>query len=264
MAIRWDREFKKEVRREVDRANKKFARARKLGFAKVPRNIKSSEIKKIFGGKYAKREEVRRYLKQYSQATTRNLSKIVELENGTTVNLQKLEIGKQRQQRLLRHYNKELKEAKIREARIRGKSLPFMRDNIESLENTIEVLSKPVRASESQLRTVNEYYVRQYSSAKKESFEDALFNTMDDQLDKITLSDDPIEDAKMKRELKSKIRKVDIDTLIKINREEDDFADILDRYKNKDEYVVEDLAPIEKAYRSLYKNINTYIKVYGE
>lgn len=264
MAIRWDREFKREIRREVDRANKKFARARKMGFAKVPKNIKSSEVKKIFGGKYATRDEVRRYLKQYSQSSTRNLSKIVELENGTTVNLQRLEIGKQRQQRLLRTFKKELKEAKVREAHTRGKGLPFIRDNIESLENTISVLSKPVRASESQLRTIDEYYTRRYSSAKKESFEEALFNTMDDQLEKITLSNDPIEDAKMKRELREKLRNMDVDTLIKMNREEDDFADILDRYKNKDEYVVEDLAPIEKAYRSLYKNIDTYIKVYGE
>ena len=262
MAIRWDSEFRREIRREVDRANKKFARARKMGFAKVPKNIKSSEIKKIFGGKYATRAEVRRYLKSYSQASTRNLSKVVELESGTTVNLQRLNIAEQRRQRTLRAYKRELAQAKVREANINKKGLPFMRGNIERLENTIEILSKPARMSEAQMRTAEEYYTRKFSSAKKESFEDALFNTMDDQLERIKLSDYPIEDARMKRELKEKIRGMDVDTLIKINSEEDDFAEIMDRYKHKDEYVVEDLGVLEKAYRSIYRNIDSYIKVY--
>lgn len=261
MAIRFDKAFNKEIRREVDRANKKFARARKMGFAKVPQNIKVSEIKKLFGGKYAKRSEVRRYIKQYSQASTKNLSKIVELENGTRVNLQALNIAKQQRQRLVRLYKKQLKESMQRETNAKG--LPFMRDNIEGLTNTINLLSRPVIASESQIRTINEYYTREFSSSKKESFEDALFNTMDDQLDKIKLSSDSNKDAQMKKELREKIHRMDVDTLIKINREEEDFADILDRYKNKDEYVVEDLAPIEKAYKSLYKNIDNYVNVYG-
>lgn len=263
MAIRWDSEFRREVRREVDRANKKFARARKMGFAKIPKNIKSSDIKRIFGGKYATRSEVRRYLKAYSQATTKNLSKIVELENGTTANLQRVNIAEKRRLRTLRAFKREHAQAVAREAIINKKGLPFLRGNIESLENAIDILSKPARESESQMRTVEEYYVRKFSAAKKESFEDALFNTLDDQLDKITLSDDPAEDARMKRELREKIRGLSVDTLIKINKEEDDFADILDRYKNKDEYVKEDLNVLEDSYKKLYQNIDTYINVYS-
>ena len=72
MAIRFDKQLNKEIRREVDKINKKFARARQMGYSKVPANLKVSEIKKQFASKYATRTELRRQLAQYNKTNYRN------------------------------------------------------------------------------------------------------------------------------------------------------------------------------------------------
>ena len=259
MAIRFDKELNKEIRRAVDRINKKFVRARKLGYSKVPANLKVSEIKKQFASKYATRAELRRQLAQYNKTNIKDLSKVVELYSGSRVSLQKLKLTEQRRLRLYRKVRRDIREA---EARQYASALPFNRDEIGRLKNVERLLSEGARVSESRMRMINEMYTREYSSTKKDAFERSLLDTFNDQLDRIKLSDDPLEDEMMKRDFKRKMDSIDVDALIKMNRQEDDFAEIMDRYKGKDEYVSEDIEPLQSAYRSIYKNLDEYIKIY--
>lgn len=259
MAIRFDKQLNKEIRREVDKINKKFARARQMGYSKVPANLKVSEIKKQFASKYATRTELRRQLAQYNKTNLQDLSKVVELYSGSRVSLQKLKLTEQRRLRLYRKVRRDIREA---EARQLASSLPFNRDEIARLKNVERLLSEGSRVSESRMRMINEMYTREYSSTKKDAFERSLLDTFNDQLDRVKLSDDPAQDQMMKRDFKRKMESIDVDSLIKMNRQEDDFAEILDRYKGKDEYVNEDIEPLQEAYRSIYKNIDEYIKIY--
>ena len=113
---------------------------------------------------------------------------------------------------------------------------------------------------------INEMYTREYSSNKKESFENSIKYNMEIQLDKLTLNDDPTKDAKMKSEIRAYINNTSVDQLINMNRNDDDFSEINDRYKKNEAYNAEDDDALVSAYQNIYSKIKTgvYDNVYGE
>ena len=139
-----------------------------------------------------------------------------------------------------------------------GQDLPFNehRTRLESLESTQAMLREGVRASESNLRQVNELYAREYSSLKRESFEDAFYDTLDQHIEFSNLSQD------QKNELKRKIRSMGVDALIDANKYNDYMADVLDRYKNKDDYNDADKRVIDDNIEKLYEHIDEIIAEY--
>lgn len=258
MAIRWDKAFRAEIRREADKVNKKFARARKKGYTNVPQNIKIRDLKREFSSRYATRRELRRQLGYYKRADIRDLSKVVEFESGSRVSLYRLKEAQRKNTRLLRKVNRDIKKelAYIDRA---GGDLPFgeHRQRLESLYSKQEMLREGVRASETNFRSVNEMYAREYSSSKKDSFENALLNTLDDQIEFSNLS------AKQKAELRTKLRSMDVDALIDANKYNDELAEVLDRYKSKDSYNEQDKKVLSKTMEDLYKSIDDIIAEYS-
>lgn len=256
MAIRFDKKFNAEIRREIDKVNKKFARARKLGYDKVPRNIRISEIKEQFSSRFATRRELRRQLAAYKRADIQDLSKTVELETGGRVSLYTLKVAQQKNTRLLRRVNRDIKK---REARISAEedNLPFGDTELDRLYNVQAMLKEGVRKSESNLRRVNELYAREFSSLKKDAFQDAFYNTIEEQIKFSDLS------RSQKQALLTKIRNMDIDTLIDANKNDDTMAEILDRYKNKNEYNERDKKVLASVFDDLYQNIDSIIEEYS-
>lgn len=263
MAIRYDKKFNAEIRRSVDLVNKKFARARKAGYTKVPKNISIRDLKKEFKSKYATRAEFRRRLNEYQKVNIGDLSKVVELETGSRVSLQSLKMTEKRRLRLLRKVRRDIKESESRMEKAKTKNLPFNRDEIERLKNIESKLAQSARSSESRFRMINEMYSREYSSQKKDSFERSFLDTMEEHLKRVQLDDDPAKDEEMKNAIRNRLGGAKIDTLIKMNREDEDVAEILDRYKGKDEYVEEDLEPIKQAYKNIYEKLDRLEDIYG-
>ena len=89
---------------------------------------------------------------------------------------------------------------------------------------------------------------------------------MEEQLKNITLNDDPRVDAEMKAEIKKYINNTNIDQLINMNRNDDEFGEINDRYKKNNSYTDEDNDALVDAYKSIYEKIKTgfYDNLYGE
>lgn len=259
MAIRFDKEFRKEIRREIDKVNKKFARARKIGYTNVPQNIRLSEIKSQFSSRYATRREVRRQIAAYKKADISDMGKVVELETGQRISLYTLKEAERKNTRLLRKVNRDIKRELAYLDRAGGKDLPFgeHQQRLNRLYDIQETLREGVRASDSNLREVNELYAREYSTLKKDSFEDAFFNTLDQHLDFSDLTD------KEKAELKAKLHSLDIDSLIDANRYDDDLSEILDRYVQQDAYNDKDKKVIKKGIRDLYNNIDNIVEKYN-
>lgn len=254
MAIRFDKKFNAEIRREIDKVNKKFARARKLGYAKVPSNIKISEVKAQFASRFATRRELRRQLAAYKRADIQDLSKTVELETGGRVSLYTLKTAQQKNTRLLRRINRDIRK---REARAAAEKLPFGDTELDRLYNVQAMLKEGVRKSESNLRRVNELYAREFSSLKKDAFQDAFYNTIEEQIQFADLS------RSQKQALLTKIRNMDIDTLIDANKNDDLMAEILDRYKNKNDYNERDKKVLASVFDDLYRNIDSIIEEYS-
>lgn len=259
MAIRFDKELNKEIRRTVDRINKKYARARKMGYSSVPRNITVREIKQQFKSKYATRRELRRQLEAYRKVNLSDLGKVVELETGSRISLQGLKTTEQRRIRLLRKTRREIKEL---QQRYEDVTLPFIQDEYNRLKNIEYKLAESSRKSESRVRMINEMYTREYSASKKDAFENALYEQLYDQLDRVKLDDDPRKDEAMKKAIRAKLEKADVDALIKMNREDEDVADILDRYEKGRGYTDPDLAVLRQSYINIYNKLNDLGEIY--
>lgn len=250
MAIRFDKKFNKEIRREIDNINKKYTRARKMGFTHVPKNISVRDVKEQFRSRYATRRELRRQLNEYKRVNISDLSKIVELESGARVSLQNLKTTEKRRIRLYRKVNREIKQM---EQRIKGSTLPFSLDELDRLKNIQSKLAQGSRVSESRMRMINEIYTREFSSSKKDAFEDSLLGTLQEQMDFIEL------DERKQKEILEKLKKVDINTLIRMNRNDEDFADVMDRYKGRNDYNEYDKKVLKNTYENIYNRLDDII-----
>lgn len=256
MAIRFDKGFNREIRREVDKINRKYARAREMGLTRVPQNISIRELKEQFSSRYATRRELRRRLSELSNVRTKDLSKVVELETGARVSLSALQLTEKHRRRLVRKMSRELREQKAIEQKLK---LPFAVSPSESIEHTLELLKRGSRTSESQMRMINELYAREYSSRKKDSFEDALYDTIESQL----VFSKKLTDAQ-KNELMQKLRNIDVDTLIKMNKNDSLFKQVLDKYKGRDDYNAYDKKTLANVVEDIYRNLDSIVAEYSE
>ena len=109
------------------------------------------------------------------------------------------------------------------------------------------------------MRMINELYAREYSSRKKDSFEDALYDTIESQLvfsKKLT--------DEQKSDLMRKLRNIDVDTLIKMNKNDSLFKQVLDKYKGRDDYNAYDKKTLANVVEDIYKNLDSIVAEYSE
>ena len=254
MAIRFDKTFNAEISRRLSNVNKKFARASKAGYARVPQKISIREFKAQFSSKYSTRREMRRALTKLEKANVRNLSQTVDLSNGGRITQFTANLANQERIRTLRFVNKEIKRA---EAIVGQHATPFERKALEDLYSQREMLQRK-DITETMIGAIHKLHSNIFSAKKKEAFEHGIAESMKEQIKMTDLS------AHEKEELMAKIESADVNTLIKINRKRKEFATILDRYKPKDEYNSYDEEIISKAYRDIYENIDSWIEEYSE
>lgn len=255
MAIRFDKKFNQEIRREVDNINKKIRYAKKSGRQHLPRPVSVREIKARYSSRYATRAELRRELAAYRKANVADLSKSVELENGVRISLFAYRESERKRIRLLRLAKRNLQ---AMQAKDYDSSLVFAKARTSTLENIVSELQKGSRASEYQIQKINKMYSQEFSSEKKDSFENALYDTLAEHMKFNGLSDAE------NRELMRKLRSMDIDELIKMNREDEDFAEILDRYKKHGTYTDVDQKTIQDAYRNIFEKLDNLVEEYAK
>lgn len=254
MAIRFDKSFNAEIRREIDKVNKKFARARKMGFSAVPENIRIRELKAQFGSKYATRRELRRQIAAYKRANVEDFNKLVELESGDKISAFAYKEAQRQNTRLLRKIRRDIRSEEKRNA---GSNLPFKKSKLEVLQDVEGRLSAGIRSARD-IEKVKSMYVDEYSSTKKEAFETAIFDTISEQIEFSDLTDE------QKAELQRKLRSLDADDLIDLNANDEDFKEILDRYKKKNEYNEVDKKVVSDVYRSLSNRIDSILEEYKQ
>ena len=253
MAIRFDKEFNAEIRRGINKVNKKIVRAQKAGNKYVPDKISIREFKSRFKAKYSSRRELRRELAALNRANISDLSESVELARGGRVSLFTAKETERKRIRLLRRVNRDIRKMETKEY---GDNLIFAKTRLETLRNIQGSLEKGSRESEYQIRRINTMYAQEFSAEKKDSFENALYDTISSQMEFNGLS--PEEN----KTLLAKIKQVDIDTLIKMNRDDEDFSEILDRYKGRDQYNAADKEAVKSAWRNIYDNIDKIIETH--
>lgn len=251
MAIRFDKAFNAEIRRAINRVNKKIVRAQKAGNQYVPQRISIREFKNRYKAKYSSRRELRRELAALNRANISDLSESVELARGGRISLYAAKETERKRIRLLRRVNRDIRKMQEREY---GDNLVFAKTRLQTLQNIQSSLEKGSRDSEYQVRRINTMYAQEFSAEKKDSFENALYDTISEQMKFNGLSPDQND------ELLAKLKMVDIDTLIKMNRDDEDFSEILDRYKGKDQYNKEDKEAVKKAWQDIYNKIDGIIE----
>lgn len=253
MAIRFDRKFNQEIRREVDRINKKIRYAKQTGKTRLPRLVSTKELKARYSSRYATRAELRRELAAYRKATIADLSKQIELEDGGRISLFAYRETERKRIRLLRLAKRDLQSMRDKTY---DSSLIFAKARTNTLENIVSELQKGSRTSEYQMQKIAKMYAQEFSSEKKDSFENALFDTIAEHMKFNGLSDAE------NRALMQKLQQIDINQLIKMNREDEDFAEILDRYKKHGTYTDVDQKTIQDAYRNIYDKLDQLIEDY--
>ena len=255
MAIRFDKSFNAEISRRLGNVNKKFVRAKKAGYARVPQKISIREFKQQFSSKYSTRREMRRALSKLEKANVKDLSQVVELSNGGRISQFTAKMIESERIRVYRYLNREKRKA---QAQISATATPFERKSLEDINSKIQLVTKAGDMTESRLQSIHEMHTRIFSAKKKESFENGIAEAMKEQIKMSDLS------PRERQELIQKIENTDIDTLIKINRNRKEFASILDYYKGRDEYTNVDREMFKMSYRDIYNGFDEWVGEYSE
>lgn len=144
MAIRYDRQFNKQIRRIVDNFNKKIKRLERADHAILPNRVLVSDLKKDF----TNRNDLKRELRRLELFTEKNMEQIITIGEMTATRWQ-FEIDKQRARDAKANLTKEIN--KIESA---GELTPRTSDYLQNLQFRRNYLNKPLKSlSSSQLRT---------------------------------------------------------------------------------------------------------------
>lgn len=251
MAIRFDKDFNKEIRRAVDAFNKRRKRAEEKGLKYLPSKQSIKEIKKEFGTQSATRRELRYRLKELQRFNIQTASEIKELETGEKTSLFNLITAKRRRARLLRLNKKQIEE----QERLAKPEYIFSRSKLSKLKNIREALKKPLEKSRDRLRTINRMFSNEYSTKRLDTFHENFFDIMDKQAEFIGY------DSEKYQIIKDKLSKLKSEELLKMTNNPR-FHAFLDRYEKNGEYNDYDSEVLEYMFDDLYDNIDNLINEY--
>lgn len=251
MAIRFDKNFNKEIKRVVDAFNKKRKRAEAKHLKYLPPKQSVKELKEMFNTQSATRSDLRYKLNELKRFDLKSASKMVELESGEMTSQYNLNQAKRRRIRLLRLNKKQIEEQR----KFVKPEIIFTRSKLSKLQNVREALSRNI-GSRDIMKSINRYFHNEYSVRKLDTFYDNFFTIMDKQVDFIGY------DKEKYDYIKDKLKSIEPELLLKIRNNNPTFNSLLERYKKDDGYNQYDAYILENLYDNLYENINDIINEY--
>lgn len=255
MAIRFDKDFNKYIRRTVDAFNKKVARGQKQGLKYLPSKQSVKEIKEAFKGQSAKRVELKRQLHELESFNLKSAGQLVKLDSEELTSKYNYDLARKHQRRLRNQIEKEIAEQKeYTEAK---PHLIMRRSRLSMLENIKESLMGNIKSRDT-MRSINAQYGREYSSERIDNFYDSFFELMKKETKFIGYDKNKI------KAIEEKLRSVDPETLIKMRHNSPYISTIMDRYDSDEAYNQEDIDAISDAYNNLYEKLDSIIAEFSE
>lgn len=255
MAIKFDKDFNKYIRRTVDAFNKKVARGQKQGLKYLPSKQSVKEIKEAFKGQSAKREELKRQLKELESFNLKSAGQLVKLDSEELTSKYNYNLARKHQRRLRNQIEKEIAEQKAyTEAK---PHLIMRRSRLSMLENIKESLMGDIK-SRAIMQSIKAQYGREYSSERIDNFYDSFFEMMKQETEFIGYDKNKI------KTIEDKLRSVDPETLIKMRQNSPYISTIMDRYDSDEAYNQQDIEAIFDAYNTLYDKLDSIIAEFSE
>lgn len=252
MAIRFDKNLNRRIRRAVDAFNKRLKRAEAKRLKYLPSKQSIREIKQMFKTQSATRSDLEYKLNELKKFNLKSASEMIELKSGEKTSRYNLEQAKRRRARLLRLNKKQIEE----QQKLVKPEIIFSRSKLSKLQNIREALKKDVDVSRDRLKNINRLFYNEYSTKKLDTFYNNFFTIMDKQVDFIEY------DKAKYEEIKEKLKKVEPDIMLKIRNNNPIFNSLLERYKKDDGYNKYDSYILENLYDNLYENIDDIINEY--
>lgn len=255
MAIRFDADLNKHIKRTIDAFNKKRNRAERKGLKYLPSKQSIKSFKEEFGGQSANRRELLRKLKELESFNLRNAGQLVELESTEMTSKYNYDLAKKHQRRLRRQIEKEIAE---QESYTQAKPhLIMRRSRLSMLQNIKSALLNKIHSRDT-MRSINAQYQREYSSERLDNFHDSFFEMMKQETEFIGFDKSKI-DA-----IEKKLRNVKPDVLINMRNNNPLISMIVERYDSDNEYNQYDYQALSELYDRLYNEIDDIIDEFTE
>lgn len=246
MAIKFDAELNKRIRRAVDSYNKRLKRAEKRNLKYLPSKQSIKAIKNQFSGQYASRNELLRQLKDMESFNIKTAGEMIQLESGEKTSRYLFNQANKRRNRLIRLYQRKADEQR----EYANSNFLASKAELKKYQARIKSLQKPI-SSRDDLRKIRRYNSNEYSSKKLETFYNNFFEIMDKQVEFIGY------DEEKYNKIKERLMQIDPETLLKIRKNNPIFASIFDYYeKEYNDYSGE---IFDSLYDSLYENMDDII-----
>lgn len=250
MAIRYDADLNRLIKRSVDAFNKKRNRAESQHLKYLPSKQSVKAIKEEFGGKSATRKELYRRLNELQKFNLKVASNLVTLESGEQTSKYNLYIAKKQQNRLRRKMAKNIKEQE--EYVYRHPEFIMRRSRLSLLKNIRESLLGKIKSRDT-MRSISAHYGREFSPATLDNFYDNFFEMMNEESTFVGIDKEKIE------YIEKRLRNVKPEILLKMRNNSPYISMILEKYDSDKNYNQYDIEQMNELYDRLYENIDNII-----
>ena len=255
MAIRFDEKLNREIRRAVDKFNKKRKRAELKNIKYLPSKQSIKAIKDEFKGQTATRAELRKRLRELEGFNQKTAKKLVTLESGEKTSQYNFKLAKYKQARLRKAIDKE-----IAEQDLYAKSKPefiMRRSRLRMLQNIKESLLGKIK-SRDVIRSISAQYTREFSPSRLDNFYEQFFEIMKSEQRFIGIEKYKIE------YVEKRLREVEPDVLNKMKNNNPLISQIIERYDSDHQYSNYDLSSLNELYERLYNEIDNIILEFND
>ena len=246
MAIKFDQNLNRTIRRAVDAYNKRWKRAQARNIKYLPSKQSIKEIKEQFGGQYARRSDLMRKLKDMESFNLKSAGNKITLASGENTSKYLITQANKRRNRLIKLYERKADEQR----RYANSNFLASKAELRKYERRIESLRKPI-TSRDDLRKIRRYYSNEFSANKLETFYNNFFEIMDKQVEFIGF------DQEKYNKIKQRLMQIEPETLLKIKKNNPIFSSIFDYYEKN--YNDESGEVFDDLYERLYNDMDDII-----
>ena len=250
MAIRYDKDLNRLIKRSVDAFNKKRNRAEAQNLKYLPSKQTIKGLKEEFGGKSATRRELYRRLNELNKFNLKTAKNLVTLESGEKTSQYNLYIAKKQQNRLRRKMVKNIQEQE--DMVYRHPELIMRRSRLSLLKNIRESLLGKIKTRDT-MRSISAHYNREFSPATLDNFYDNFFEMMREETSFIGIDKEKV------KYIEDKLKSVKPEILLKMRNNSPYISMILEKYDSDKNYNQYDVDEMNEMYDRLYQNIDNII-----
>lgn len=256
MAIEFDSSLNREIKRAVDKFNKKVNRARKHGAKYLPPKQSIKLIKEEFSGITATRAELRKRLKSLENFNLKTATNYIELPSGERTSKFQFELAKRQQRRLRKEIAKEIEE---QERFLQNEPRLIMRKSrLDMLKNIQASLLGDIK-SRDVIRSIQAQYTREFSPSRLDNFYEELFEIMDSEIKTVGYNHGEFTEEQIK-ELKEKMMRLKPEVLLKMRQNDNLMSMILDKYNSDEQYTQQQTDDVIEVYKRLISEFDIRVQ----